>query len=78
MYKIDGHLVSLYFISDRGIAPPSASHDVALGTRPAAIRAVDGFAHVLWKEGSLYYWLFSDQPAARLVELARALATVAG
>jgi anti-sigma factor RsiW len=78
MYKIDGHLVSLYLMSNKGIEPPSASHEVALGTRAAAIREVDGFAHMLWKEGSLYYSLVSDQPAAQLVELARALATVAG
>jgi hypothetical protein len=51
---------------------------MAEGGISAAIREVDGFAHVLWKEGSLNYSLVSDQPAAQLVELARALTTVAG
>jgi hypothetical protein len=37
---------------------------VRLGSRSAAIRQVDGFAHVLWKEGQLYYSLVSDQAGA--------------
>jgi anti-sigma factor RsiW len=78
MYLIDGRLVSLYIMSNKDIASPSASGGVTLGTRAAAVREVDGFAHVLWKEGSLYYSLVSNQPAARLVELAQALAAEAG
>ena len=76
MYRIDGHLVSLYIMSNKDIESRSAGGGVTLGTRAAAVREVDGFAHVLWKEGSLYYSLVSNQPTARLVELARALATM--
>lgn len=78
MYGIDGHLVSLYIMSNKGIESPSASSGVTLGTRTAAVREADGFTHVLWKEGPLYYSLVSNQRAARLIELARALTMAAG
>jgi anti-sigma factor RsiW len=76
MYRIDGHLVSLYIMSNKNIEPPSASSGVTVGTRAATVREVDGFAHVLWEDGSIYYSLVSNQPAARLIELAQALAGV--
>jgi len=78
MYRIDGRLVSLYIMSSKDIDSPSAGGGVTIGTHTAAVREVDAFAHVLWNEGSLYYSLVSNQPAARVVELAGALAAVTG
>jgi anti-sigma factor RsiW len=78
MYKADSHLVSLYIMSDQDIEPPSSSSGMTLGDRPVAAREADGFAHVLWREGQLYYSLVSDQPASRLIVVARAMATVNG
>jgi anti-sigma factor RsiW len=78
MYKADNHLMSLYIMSDQGIEPPSRSSGVALDDRPAAVREADGFALVLWKEGQLYYSLVSDQPASRLMAVARAMVAAPG
>lgn len=78
MYKADDHLVSLYVMSDQGIELPSSGGGVTIGERRAAVREADGFAHVLWPEGQLYYSLVSDQPASRLMLLARAMVAAAG
>jgi len=78
MYKADSHLMSLYIMSVQNIEPPPSSSGLTLGDRPMAIREADGFAHVLWKERQLYYSLVSDQPASRLIAVARAMTAVAG
>jgi hypothetical protein len=49
-----------------------------VGNQRAAVRESDRFAHILWRDGTLYYSLVSDQPAARLVQLAQAIATAIG
>jgi anti-sigma factor RsiW len=77
MYDVDGHVLSLYIMSDQDIEFPSR-RDVMLGGRPAAVREVDGFAHVLWRDGKLYYSLVSNQPAARLVQVAQGIAMATG
>ena len=77
MYHVDGHVLSLYIMSDQDIELPSR-RDAMLGGRPAAVRELDGFAHVLWRDGKLYYSLVSNQPAARLVQVAQAIAMATG
>jgi len=77
MYHVDGHVLSLYIMSDQDIEFPSR-RDAMLGGRPAAVRELDGFAHVLWRDGKLYYSLVSNQPAARLVQVAQAIAMATG
>jgi anti-sigma factor RsiW len=77
MYHVDGHVLSLYIMSDQDIELPSR-HDAMLGGRPAAVRELDGFAHILWRDGKLYYSLVSNQPAVRLVQVAQAIATATG
>ena len=77
MYHVDGHVLSLYVMSDQDIELPSR-RDAMLGGRPAAVRELDGFAHVLWRDGKLYYSLVSNQPAARLVQVAEAIAMATG
>jgi len=77
MYHVDGHVLSLYVMSDQDIELPSR-RDAMLGGRPAAVRELDGFAHVLWRDGKLYYSLVSNQPAARLVQVAQAIAMATG
>jgi anti-sigma factor RsiW len=78
MYRADNHLMSLYIMSDQGIELPSGSRGVTIDDRAAAVREADGFALVLWKEGKLYYSLVSDQPASRLIVVARAMVAVTG
>jgi hypothetical protein len=63
----------LYIMSDQDIELPSR-RDAMVGGRPAAVRELDGFAHVLWRDGKLYYSLVSNQPAARLIPVAQAIA----
>ncbi len=70
MYRVDDHILSLYIMSDEDIEPPLDT-GTKLDDRPAAIRESNGFAHVLWRDGRLYYSLVSNQPAARLIEVAR-------
>jgi anti-sigma factor RsiW len=77
MYHVDGHVLSLYIMSDQDIELPSR-RDAMLGGRPAAVRELDGFAHILWRDGKLYYSLVSNQPAARLIQVAQAIAMVNG
>jgi len=77
MYHVDGHVLSLYIMSDQDIELPSR-RDAMLGGRPAAVRELDGFAHILWRDGKLYYSLVSNQPAARLVQVAQAIAMATG
>jgi len=77
MYHVDGHVLSLYIMSDQDIELPSR-RDVMVNGRPAAVRELDGFAHILWRDGKLYYSLVSNQPAARLVQVAQAIATATG
>jgi anti-sigma factor RsiW len=77
MYHVDGHVLSLYIMSDQDIELPSR-RDAMLGGRPAAVREFDGFAHILWRDGKLYYSLVSNQPAARLVQVAQAIAMATG
>jgi anti-sigma factor RsiW len=78
MYKADSQVVSLYIMSDQHIEPPPDSGGMTLGNRQAAILEANGFAHVLWKERQLYYSLVSNQPASRLIEVARAMVAVTG
>ena len=77
MYHVDGHVLSLYIMSDQGIELPSR-RDAMVGGRSAAVRELDGFAHILWRDGKLYYSLVSNQPAARLVQVAQAIAMATG
>jgi anti-sigma factor (TIGR02949 family) len=77
MYHADGHVLSLYVMSDRDIEMPSSS-DAMLGGRPAAVREFDGFAHILWRDGTLCYSLVSNQPADRLIQVAQAIAMATG
>jgi anti-sigma factor RsiW len=77
MYHVDGHVLSLYIMSDQDIELPSR-RDAMLGGRPAAVRELDGFAHILWRDGKLYYSLVSNQPAARLVQVAQAITMATG
>ena len=77
MYHVDGHVLSLYIMSDQGIELPSR-RDAMVGGRSAAVRELDGFAHILWRDGKLYYSLVSNQPAARLVQVAEAIAMATG
>jgi hypothetical protein len=49
-----------------------------VGGRSAAVRELDGFAHILWRDGTLYYSLVSNQPAARLIPVAQAIAMATG
>jgi anti-sigma factor RsiW len=77
MYHIDGHVLSLYIMSDRGVELPSNSHAM-LGGRPAAVRELDGFAHILWLDGTLCYSVVSNQSAAQLFQVAQAVATTSG
>jgi len=77
MYHADGHVLSLYIMSDRDIEMPS-SGDATLGGRPAAVRELDGFAHILWRDGTLCYSLVSNQPADRLIQVAQAIAMATG
>lgn len=73
MYSGEGHVLSLYVMSDRGIESPPRGN-VMLGGRPAAAQEFDGFAHVLWRNGKLFYSLVSNQRVARLVQVARTIA----
>ena len=77
MYHVDGHVLSLYIMSDQDIEFPSR-RDAMVGGQPAAVRELDGFAHILWRDGKLYYSLVSNQPAARLVQVAEAIAMATG
>src|SRR5262249_20970213 len=77
MYHVDGHVLSLYIMSDQDIEFPSR-RDAMLGGRPAAVRELDGFAHILWRDGKLYYSLVSNQSTARLIQLAEAIAMATG
>ena len=77
MYYVDGHVLSLYIMSDQDIELPSR-REAMVGGRPAAVRELDEFAHILWRDGKLYYSLVSNQPAARLVRVAQAIALATG
>ena len=77
MYHVDGHVLSLYIMSDQDIELPSR-REAMVGGRPAAVRELDEFAHILWRDGKLYYSLVSNQPAARLVPVAQAIAMATG
>src|SRR5262249_35861792 len=69
MYRFDGHVVSLYVLSNEGIEPPPELADRASGAPDAVVRRIDGFTHVLWWKGPLYYSLVSDLPAQDLLRL---------
>ncbi len=78
MYQSGGHILSLYVMADDDIEPPSDNPGVMLDGRWAAVREVNGFAHVLWNDGRLYYSLVSEQPASRVTDVARAIVTPTG
>jgi anti-sigma factor RsiW len=78
MYRADDRLLSLYVMSDGDIERPSGNASVMPGGRRAAVREIDGFAHVFWKVGGLSFSLVSNQSASRLEAIARKIMTMAG
>ncbi len=69
MYRFDGHAVSLYVLSSEGIEPPPELAGSSSGAPNAVVHRIDGFTHVLWSTGPLYYSLVSDLPAQELLGL---------
>jgi anti-sigma factor RsiW len=71
MYDREGQPVSLYIMTDTGLAMPTGIS----GNRPSHI-AADGaeeFAHILWVRDGLLFSLVAPLPAERLMPLAQTL-----
>src|SRR5262249_58848882 len=77
MYHVDGHVLSLYVMSNQDIELPSR-RGAMLGGRPAAVRELDGFAHVLWRGGGLLLYRRSKPPPSRLGPMAPAVRRALG
>jgi len=69
MYRADGRYVSFFTFSGNGLwRPESPDRDAA--ARTLVVREIDGFTHVLWRDGELIHSLVSDLPQRRLTRLA--------
>lgn len=72
MYRTGEVLVSHFVYPEAGLGIDGAD-DVRVGAHLAAIRQIDGFTHVLWKEDGLVHSVVSAGPRARVIRWAQQL-----
>ena len=72
MYRAGDNVISLYVMKEAGLTVPT-NPDIRFGGRLAAVQRIEGFTHIVWREGGLLYSLVSDLPQDRLLQFAGGL-----